>query len=52
MIQYTLTYLGMIEIDDDEKLNDSQIMELIAEDAYDNKRAEIEFANDVEYEVI
>ena len=53
VIKYNLTYLGTIELDeDDENLTDSQIMSLIAEAAYDTCRAEIEYANDIEYEVV
>ena len=52
VIKYNLTYLGTIELDeDDENLTDGQIMSLIAEAAYDTCRAEIEYANDVEYEI-
>ena len=52
VIKYNLTYLGTIELDeDDENLTDSQIMSLIAEAAYDTCRAEIEYANDIEYEI-
>ena len=39
-------------LEDDENLTDSQIMSLIAEAAYDTCRAEIEYANDIEYEVV
>ena len=53
VIKYNLTYLGTIELDEeDENLTDDQIMSLIAETAYDTCRAEIEYANDVEYEVM
>ena len=52
VIKYNLTYLGIIELEDDENLTDSQIMSLIAEAAYDTCRAEIEYANDIEYEVM
>lgn len=51
VIKYNLTYLGTIELEDDENLTDGQIMSLIAEAAYDTCRAEIEYANDVEYEI-
>ena len=51
VIKYSLTYLGTIELEDDENLTDGQIMSLIAEAAYDTCRAEIEYANDVEYEI-
>ena len=53
VIKYNLTYLGTIELDEeDENLTDNQIMSLIAEAAYDTCRAEIEYANDVEYEIV
>ena len=52
VIKYSLTYLGTIELDEeDENLTDGQIMSLIAEAAYDTCRAEIEYANDIEYEI-
>ena len=51
VIKYNLTYLGTIELEDDENLTDGQIMSLIAEAAYDNCRAEIEYANDIAYEI-
>lgn len=50
-IKYTVTLLGTIELEDDEDLNDSQIMELVSETVYDNYRLDIGYANDVEYEV-
>ena len=53
VIKYNLTYLGTIELDkEDENLTDDQIMSLIAEAVYDTCRAEIEYANDVEYEIV
>lgn len=52
VIKYNLTYLGIIELEDDENLTDGQIMYLIAEAAYDTCRAKIEYANDIEYEVM
>ena len=52
VIRYSLTYLGTIELaEHEENLTDAQIQELIAEHAYDYHRAEVEYANDVEYEV-
>ena len=51
IIRYSLTYLGAIELEDDENLNDDQIMSLIAEAAYSDCRAEIDYANDIEYEI-
>lgn len=52
VIRYSVTYLGTIELAEyEENLTDSQIQELIAEDLYDNYDSELEYANDVEYEV-
>ena len=51
VIRYSLTFLGTIELADfEENLTDSQIKSLIAEHYYD-QGFDIEFANDVEYEV-
>lgn len=50
-IKYTITILGSIELEDDENLNESQIMELISDTVYDNYHFDIGDANDVEYEV-
>ena len=52
VIKYNLTFLGTIELDDNEDLTDAQVISLIAEAAYDTCRAEIEYANDVEYEIV
>ena len=52
IIRYSVTYLGTIELaEHEENLTTSQIQELIAEDLYDNYDSELEYANDVEYEV-
>lgn len=51
LLRYNLTYLGTIELEDDEELNDGQILSLIADDAYDNYNAEIEYANDIDYSI-
>lgn len=51
VIRYNLTFLGTIELADfEENLTDSQIQSLIAEHYYD-QGFDIEYANDVEYEV-
>lgn len=51
VIRYNLTFLGTIELADfEENLTDSQIQGLIAEHYYD-QGFDIEYANDVEYEV-
>ena len=52
IIRYSLTYLESIELEDDENLNNNQIMSLIAEAAYSDCRAEIDYANDIEYEIV
>jgi hypothetical protein len=52
VIRYSVTYLGTIKLDEHEKnLTETQIEELIAEDLYDNYNSELEYANDVEYEM-
>lgn len=52
VIKYSLTFLGTIELDDeDENLTDAQVISLITDDAYDNYRLDIGYANDVEYSV-
>ena len=51
VIRYNLTFLGTIELADfEENLTDSQIQELIAKHYYD-QGFDIEYANDIEYEV-
>ena len=51
VIRYNLTYLGTIELEDDEILTDAQVISLITDDAYDNYGLEIGYANDVDYSV-
>ena len=51
IIKYNLTYLGTIELEDNEELTDAQIISLITDDAYDNYGLEIGYANDVDYSV-
>ena len=51
VIKYDLTFLGTIELDDDEELTDAQIISLITEDAYDNYSLDIGYANDVDYSI-
>ena len=51
VIKYNLTFLGTIELDDNEDLTDAQVISLITDDAYDNYRLEIGYANDVDYSV-
>lgn len=50
VIRYSLTFLGTIELDENEQLTESQIQSLIAEDYY-NAGFDIENANDIEYEI-
>ena len=52
IIRYSLTYLGAIELEDDENLNNNQIMSLIAKAAYSDCRAEIDYANNIEYKIV
>lgn len=51
IIRYSVTFLGTIELDDDEEITTSQAYELIAEHFHDETFGEIEYANDVEYEI-
>ena len=52
IIRYNLSFLGTIELDEyEENLNDSQIKELIAEHFYDMCGGELEYANDIDYDV-
>jgi hypothetical protein len=51
VIKYNLTFLGVIELDDNEDLTDAQVISLITEDAYDNYGLDIGYANDVDYSV-
>ena len=50
-IKYSITILGEIEVFGDETLTEQNVMDLIADD-YFQIGGDIEFANDVEYEVI
>lgn len=51
VLRYSATFLGTIDLDDNEELTESQKLELIAEHFHDENFGEIEYANDVEYEV-
>ena len=51
VLRYSATFLGTIDLDDDEELTESQKLELIAEHFHDENFGEIEYANDIEYEV-
>ena len=50
VLRYNLTFLGTIELDDNDNPTEQQIMDMIA-DEYFQCGGNIEFANDVEYEV-
>lgn len=49
-IRYSITVLGIIELDENDNPTEQQIMDMIADD-YFQTGGNIEFANDVEYEV-
>ena len=51
MIRYSITVLGTIEVDTQENLNEERIYDLIANDYY-QLGGELDYANDVEYEMI
>lgn len=51
ILRYNVTFLGTIELSDDEEITTSQAYELIAEHFHDETFGEIEYANDVEYEI-
>ena len=49
-IRYDVTFLGTIELDDNDSLNHQQIMDMIADD-FNQYGTDIGYANDVEYEI-
>ena len=51
LLRYSATFLGTIWLDDDEELTESQQLELIAEHFHDESCGEIEYANDIEFNV-
>lgn len=51
ILRYSATFLGTIWLDDDEELTESQKLELIAEHFHDENFGEIEYANDIEFDV-
>ena len=51
VLRYNLTFLGTIELDDDENLTDAQAKEIIAEHFYDETGGEMEYANDFDYDI-
>lgn len=52
VLRYSATFLGTIELDDDEELTEIQQLELIADHFHDETYGEIEYANDLEYHIM
>ena len=50
VIRYNLSILGIIELDENDNPTEQQILDMIADDYYQTG-GNIEYANDVEYEV-
>lgn len=50
VIKYSITTLGIIELDENDDPTEQQILDMIADDYYQTG-GKIEYANDVEYEV-
>ena len=50
ILRYNVTFLGTIELDDNDSLNHQQIMDIIADD-FNQWGSDIGYANDVEYEI-
>lgn len=52
VIRYNLTFLGTIELaEHEENLTDAQIKEIIAEHFFDETGGEMDYANDVDYDI-
>jgi hypothetical protein len=49
-IRYNVTFLGTIELDDNDNPNHQQVMDMIADD-FNQWGSDIGYANDVEYEI-
>lgn len=49
-IRYSVTFLGTIELDDNDNPNYQQAMDMIADD-FNQYGCDIGYANDVEYEI-
>ena len=49
-IRYSVTFLGTIELDDNDNPNHQQVMDMIADD-FNQWGSDIGYANDVEYEI-
>lgn len=50
VIKYSVTFLGTIELDDNDNPNYQQAMDMIADD-FNQYGTDIGYANDVEYEI-
>jgi hypothetical protein len=50
IIRYSVTFLGTIELDDNDNPNYQQAMDMIADD-FNQYGVDIGYANDVEYEI-
>ena len=50
ILRYTVTFLGTIELDDNDSPNHQQIMDIIADD-FNQWGSDIGYANDIEYEI-
>lgn len=50
ILRYNVTFLGTIELDDNDSPNHQQIMDIIADD-FNQWGSDIGYANDVEYEI-
>lgn len=50
VLRYTVTFLGTIELDDNDNPNYQQAMDMIADD-FNQYSTDIGYANDVEYEI-
>lgn len=50
IIRYSVTFLGTIELDNNDNPNHQQVMDMIADD-FNQWGSDIGYANDVEYEI-
>ena len=50
ILRYSVTFLGTIELDDNDSPNHQQIMDIIADD-FNQWGSDIGYANDIEYEI-
>lgn len=51
VIRYTVTFIGTIELDNNDNPNRQQIIDMIADD-FNQWDTDIGYANDVEYEMV